>query len=66
MIIITPEYAKEMDHRRLTIPIPDDKMWVAHNICRDMRRGGIPHALVKVSGGTEVWRSNSGFLESNR
>ena len=66
MIIISPEQAKERDLRPLTVPIEDDKMWVAHNICRDMRRGGIPHALVKVSGGTEVWRSNSGFLECNR
>ena len=66
MIIISPEQAKQRDLRHLTVPIEDDKIWVAHNICRDLRRGNIPHALVKADKGTEVWRSNNGFLECNR
>ncbi|MEI6535197.1 MAG: hypothetical protein WCN98_07655 [Verrucomicrobiaceae bacterium] len=62
MITITIEQAEAQGLRQLTTPCDASEIWIVANVCADMRRGGIAHAVVLAPGGAEVWRSSSGFL----
>ena len=51
------EVAKARGYHALTsgYKLPDEQ-WMLDSVLVDMRRGNIKHALVKVNGGTAVWR----------
>jgi len=51
------EVAKARGYHALTAgyKLPDEQ-WMLENVRGDLQRGNISHALVKVNGGTAVWR----------
>jgi len=59
---LTPAEAEAQGLRPLTTTCNASEIWILENVCADMRRGGIDHAVVLAPGGLEVWRSSSGFL----
>lgn len=61
---ITSAVAEKKGLRPLAGPYSAKEDWMAENVSRDMRRGGIDHALVEVKGGAEVWRSNCGWRDT--
>jgi hypothetical protein len=63
---ITTTEAEARGLRPLINPCTEAENWIIENVCADMRRGGIDHALVVVPGGLEVWRSNFGFKEHRK
>jgi hypothetical protein len=52
------EVAKARGYHALTAgyKLPDEQ-WMLENVRGDLQRGNISHALVKVNGGTAVWRT---------
>ena len=63
---ITTTEAEQRGLRPLINPCRESECWIVENVCSDMRRGGIDHAVVQVPGGLEVWRSNFGFKEHRK
>ena len=57
MKTMNEEAAKAAGYHGLTMgyKLPDEQ-WMLDNAVADMRRGNIEHVLVKVNGGTAVWR----------
>ena len=66
MAPITTAEAEARGLRPLINPCNASENWIIENVCSDMRRGGIVHAVVAVNDGLEVWRSNCGFKESSK
>ena len=56
-IEITEEAANALRYTRLTNPytLPGEQ-WMVDNVCADMRRGGIDHAIVRDRNTVTVWR----------
>jgi hypothetical protein len=63
---ITTTEAEGRNLRPLINPCNAAENWILENVCADMRRGGIDHAVVQVPGGLEVWRSTYGFREARK
>ena len=61
---ITTTEAEARGLRPLINPCNAAENWILENVCSDMRRGGIDHAVVQTQYGLEVWRSNFGFREA--
>jgi len=58
MNIITQEEAERQKLSRLTTPYRKGEEWMLKNVCDDMKRGNIQHAVVRApGGGVEVWRA---------
>ncbi len=65
--LISPTIAEEQSFRILSGPYSESEHWMVANVMADMRRGGIPAAVVSRSDGdVEVWRTTSGFKELTR
>jgi hypothetical protein len=58
--------AEARNLRPLTSGYLSNELWMLENVCADMRRGGIAHAIVETKHGLEVWRSNCGFKEASK
>jgi hypothetical protein len=63
---ITTTEAEARGLRPLINPCTEAENWIIENVCSDMRRGGIDHAIVETKHGLEVWRSNCGFKEASK
>jgi len=63
---ITSTEAETRGLRPLINSCTEAENWIIENVCSDMRRGGIDHAVVAVNDGMEVWRSNYGFREASK
>lgn len=62
---ISANEASRLGFRALTTgyKLPRQKQMI-QNVLDDMKRGNIPAVLVEASDGVEVWRRNSGMMES--
>jgi len=60
-VLLKPAAAVKKGLRVLAGPYSTGEAHWAENVCRDLRRGGIDHALVESKRGVEVWRANSGW-----
>lgn len=59
-VYVTHEKVEELKLHQLTEPISlNDESWILDNVMRDMKRGGIRFALVKIGRQVEVWRAAS-------
>lgn len=56
-IELTEKQAEALKYYRLTeaYTLPGEQ-WMVDNVCADMVRGGIDHAVVPHAGGCTVWR----------
>jgi hypothetical protein len=66
MRTITTTEAEARSLRPLINPCTEAENWIVENVCADMRRGGIDHAIVETPQGLEVWRSNYGFKKASK
>ena len=60
--ILTPPEAEASGLRPLTMPYSKVELCFAERVLADLKRGGIPAALVRVHSGIEVWRTSEGWL----
>jgi hypothetical protein len=65
-IILTEKAALDLKYTRLTesYTLPREQ-WMIDNVCADMRRGGIDHAIVMKDGEATVWRKSKRAMVGN-
>ena len=65
-MMITKAQAQKRGLRPLSGPYSEREKWMIENICADLRRGDITHAVIKTENSFEVWRTGIGWRENEK
>jgi|GEM_PF-1099973 len=63
---ITEAQARKRKLRPLAGPYTENEIHMIENLCADLRRGGIVHAVIKTGDTFEVWRTGIGWIEKSK